>query len=122
MVGTEYKWLHPRNLPDWEVAARAGYVYSKTPVPERTFEPTVPDSDYSAISIGAGFLCREQGAFFGFLPCGILGAKAIGVDLAYQVILYNSRTINNNIDPFGRANGTWDTTIHVGAVNLRLNF
>lgn len=120
MVGTESKWLHPRSLPDWEVAARAGYVYSETPVPESTFEPTVPDSDSHSISVGMGFLCGEQGAFFGFLPCGILSAKAIGLDLAYQLVLFESRTINNNIDP--RVIGKWGTTIHVGAINLRMNF
>ena len=63
--------------------------------------------------------------FLGFIRCGndgtsFLGTTAIGIDLAYQAILYNERSINNNDDP--RVNGIWDTTIHVGALNLRTNF
>jgi len=127
MLGTEYTLLHPVQFPHWELAFRGGYVFSDSPIPENTFKPGVPGSNYHALSIGLGFLCTKQGMFLGFIRCGndgttFLGTTAIGIDLAYQAILYNERGINNNDDPLGRVNGLWDTTIHVGALNLRTNF
>ena len=124
-VGTEYKWLSLANLPDWEIAFRGGYVRSETPIPEQTFEPTVPGSDYNGISIGLGFFCRGGGVFFGVVGCkskseGWFAMRGIGLDLAYQALLYQSRTISNNMNPV--VNGTWDTTFHIGALNLRINF
>ncbi len=121
MVGTEHKWLQPTWLSNWEVAARAGYVYSESPIPSTTFEPTVPDSAYHAPSVGLGFLCAKDGKFLGILPCESFGMKAIGLDLAYQVLLFQERGINNNVNPT-LVNGQWDTTIHVGALTLRMNF
>jgi len=121
MVGTEYKWLKPASLPDWDLIARGGYVRSQTPIPDRTFEPSVPDADQNSISIGWGMLCQGKGRFLGFIKCGEHGIKAIGLDLAYQAVLYQTRTISNNINgPL--INGDWDTTLHVGAFNLRMNF
>ncbi len=120
LIGTEYKALSPLALPNWEVALRAGYIRSETPIPSRTFEPAVPDSDYNAFSAGVGFLCRAPGKFLGILPCHGFGAKAIGLDLAYQVLLYQTRGVNNNQQPL--LNGEWDTTLHVGALSLRVNF
>jgi long-chain fatty acid transport protein len=123
-VGTEYKWLHLPSLPDWEVAVRGSYVRSETPVPERTFHPNVPDSDYNAISVGVGFFCK-RGMFLGLIKCRNgdeerSATTGIGLDLAYQVAFYESRTIRNNIHPI--INGTWDTIVHIGAINLRFNF
>lgn len=127
MLGSEYKLLNPVQLPNWDVAFRGGYVFSESPVPETTFKPDVPDSNYHAISFGLGFLCTNRGLFLGFIRCGndgstLIGTTAIGIDLAYQAILYQSRGITANDDPLGRVNGVWDTIIHVGALNLRTNF
>ena len=124
-VGTEYRWLSPSSLPDWEIALRGGYVRSETPIPERTFEPTVPGSDYNGISIGVGLFCKDRGKFFGLITCqrggeGWMAIRGIGLDLAYQALLYKSRTIRNNILPV--VNGTWDSTFHIGSMNLRINF
>jgi long-chain fatty acid transport protein len=120
LLGTEYKLLSPPALPDWDVAFRAGYIRSETPIPSRTFEPAVPDADYNAFSAGVGFLCRAPGKLLGIFSCDSLGAKAIGIDLAYQILLYQTRGINNNLQPV--LNGEWDTTLHVGALSLRVNF
>lgn len=125
MLGTEYKLFNPVQLPHWDVAFRTGYVFSDSPVPETTFKPDVPDSNYHAYSIGFGVLCSGRGMFLGFIRCGndgttFLGTTAIGIDLAYQAIVYQQRGISNNDD--SRVNGTWDTIIHVGALNLRTNF
>jgi long-chain fatty acid transport protein len=125
MAGTEYKWLTPSGFAGWEIAARGGYIHSATPVPSRTFSPAIPDADYNAFSVGLGLHCRPPGRFLGVIPCGgearrALTPTAIGVDMAYQAVLYNSRLINNNIDP--RVNGAWDTTTHVGSISVRLSF
>lgn len=120
LVGTEYVLLSPSFLPQWDVSFRGGYVRSETPVPSQTLDPSNPDSDFNAFSVGLGFLCHSGGHFLGILPCTDLGGKAIGLDLAYQVLLYEAREIKNNQQPL--LNGTWDTTIHVGAISLRLMF
>jgi long-chain fatty acid transport protein len=120
MVGSEYTLLGPAMLPDWNLSFRTGYIFSQTPVPSRTFDPSNPDSDFHAFSVGLGFQCQGHGKFFGLLPCDSFGAKAIGVDLAYQVLLYEARTITNNQQFL--LNGTWDNTIHVGALTLRTKF
>ncbi len=121
MIGTEYTWLQPDILPHWQVAARAGYVYSESPIPSSSFEPSVPDSAYSAPSVGLGLTCTTGGSFLGIFPCEGFGVKAIGLDLAYQVLLFQTRGVNNNINPT-LVNGKWDTTIHVGALTFRMNF
>ena len=124
MAGTEYKFVKPVWLPSWDVSIRGGYVFADSPVPERTFRPDVPDSNSHSYSAGIGFLCRRGGAFLGVIPCGAgqdgLGVAAIGIDVAYQGIFYQSRGISNNDNP--RVRGVWDTTIHVVSLNLRVNF
>lgn len=119
MVGTEYSLLSPARLPNWDVSFRGGYVRSGTPVRSKFLDPSNPDSKYHAISVGLGFMCQTGGRFLG-LPCNGLGGKAIGLDLAYQVLLYDARNVNNNQQPL--LNGTWDTTIHVGALSLQMKF
>ena len=124
MAGTEYKFVKPAWLPSWDVAIRGGYVFADSPVPEQTFRPDVPDSNSHSYSAGIGFLCQRGGLFLGVIPCAAgrdgLGLAAIGVDVAYQGIFYQSRGILNN--DIHRVHGVWDTTIHVVSLNLRVNF
>jgi long-chain fatty acid transport protein len=120
MVGTEYTLLSPNLLPKWDVSFRGGYVRSETPVRSRTLDPSNPDADFNAFSVGLGFLCQSGGKFLGVLPCNGFGVQAIGIDLAYQVLLYETRNINNNQQPL--LNGKWDTTLYVGALSLRVKF
>ena len=121
MAGTEYKWLKPPLLPEWDFTLRAGYVRSQTPIPDRTFDPSVPDSAFNTLSLGGGMLCHGQGRFLGLFNCGEYGFQAIGLDLAYQAVLFQTRGIRHSI--YGPLiNGNWDTTLQVGALNLRINF
>ncbi len=129
-IGTEYKWLNPAVLPDWDIALRGGYWHSQTPIPDRSFMPTVPDSDQQAVSGGLGLLCKGGGRFLGLVPCGAAEGssfwpKGIGIDLAYQLILYEPRTVSGSAHPVaipGVIDGTYQTTWHVGSLNLRVNF
>lgn len=123
--GTEHKWLRLERFADWELALRAGYWYSQTPVPDGTFNPAVPDANNQTVSIGLGVLCKGTAAFLGVIPCGhagwgALSPSAIGLDLAYQVLLYEPRTVSGNRNP--TVDGTYKTTLHVGSVNVRVTF
>ena len=119
-VGTEYKWLNLPRLPNWDVAVRGGYIRSETPVPEFTFEPLVPDSDFNGFSIGLGVMCREQALFLGLFSCHNPVTKSIGLDFTYVNQLYESRTIADNQQPI--VEGTYETALHAGGIGLRVNF
>lgn len=131
MLGTEYRWLQPTILPHWDIAVRGGYWFSESPMPDLTFNPTFPaDADNHSLSIGTSFLCKGQGKFLGILGCSSGGGnsfwpKSIGVDLAYQVLIYEERTVTGATNPVaipGVLNGIYDTIVHIGALNLRMNF
>jgi len=122
-LGTEHRWLQVPQLADWEVAVRGGYARSQSPIPDATFSPAVPESDYNVVAVGLGMLCKKSATFLGLIPCGRVGKEgrgAIGLDMAYQAVLYESRTIAGNINP--TVNGTYRTLIHIGSINVRVNF
>ncbi len=129
MAGTEYKWIKPKVLPAWDIALRGGYWHSQTPIPDQSFWPTIPDADQHAVSLGLGFLCKSGGRFLGVLECGgtsrsSLWPNAIGMDVAYQAIFYETRTVTGNANPVaipGVVNGTYQTTYHVGSINFRVS-
>jgi long-chain fatty acid transport protein len=126
MIGTEYKWLKLERLPEWEIAARAGFMNIETQMPDQNFNPGIPSANQYIPSFGLGFTCKENGSFLGLTKCGNLGIgpakpKAIGMDLSYQAVFYEERTITNSaINP--AINGTYKTMIHAGGVSLRFNF
>jgi long-chain fatty acid transport protein len=122
-VGTEYKWVSPRWLPDWEVAARSGYTYTEDPVPDRTFNPGIISLPAHTLSLGAGFLCKGAGRFLGLIPCSgesALWPKGIGLDLAYQEWFYESRTVIGNLNP--TVDGTYHAFVHLGTFSFRTLF
>ncbi|WP_447979365.1 OmpP1/FadL family transporter [Candidatus Nitrospira bockiana] len=127
-LGTEWKWLEVPALPSWQVAVRGGYWHSQAAIPDTSFNPAIPDADQHLIVFGLGFLCQKDGRFLGLIPCGASGRlapQAIGLDLAYQAILYETRTVTGSTNPIaipGTIDGTYQTVFHVGAVNLRINF
>ncbi len=123
MIGTEHRWLQMERLPHWEAALRGGYIRSQSPIPDATFNPAVLDSDFHGITVGLGLLCKDGASFVGIIPCGGMGKEgrgAIGLDLAYQAQIYESRTISGNINP--TVNGSYQTLLHIGSLNVRLNF
>ncbi|HEY5932344.1 MAG TPA: outer membrane protein transport protein [Nitrospira sp.] len=122
-VGTEYKWLNPRWLPQWEVAARSGYTYTEDPVPDRTFNPGTISLPAHTLSLGVGFFCKGTGRFLGLIPCSGESAwwpKGIGLDLAYQEWFYESRTVVGNLNP--TVDGTYHAFVHLGIFSLRSMF
>lgn len=125
MVGTEYKWLNLESLPGWEVAARGGYTNQQNQMPDLTFNPGIPSADLHILSTGVGFLCKENGSFFGLTQCdnlgiGVLKPKAIGIDLSYQAGLYEQRTISGNTGLRAPVNGVYASTYHTGGLSIRV--
>ena len=125
MLGTEYKWLTVESLPGWEVALRGGYTNQQTQMPDFGFDPGSPSADVNIVGGGLGFVCKDQGKFFGFIPCGDLGigsvrTKLIGVDFSYQAALYEERTVTGNRNP--TVNGLYKSTLHTGGISIRVAF
>jgi long-chain fatty acid transport protein len=125
LIGTEYRWLKVESMPNWQVAARAGYTHQQTQMPDLTFNPGVPSADVHIVGGGVGFTCLEGGSLFGLIECGELGigpikAKGIGLDLSYQVSLYEDRTVVGNRNP--TVDGLYRTTLHTGGISIRMNF
>lgn len=124
-MGTEYKWLAPAWMPAWDIAVRAGYNRSATPISDAGFSPTPPDATVNVFSVGAGFFCKKAGKMFGLIPCGtdtngLLSRQAMGIDLAYQALVFQQRTVVGS--PNITTDGTYRTTNHIGSVTMRVNF
>lgn len=126
MIGTEYRWLKMETLPGWEMALRAGYTNSPTQVPDLTFDPSIPTADVHIPSVGFGLVCNKGGTILG-LRCGELGVgslkpQAIGIDLSYQLSIYEQRTVTCGCALASAVNGLYRTTYHTGGVSVRMNF
>jgi long-chain fatty acid transport protein len=124
-VGTEWTWFSPPALPNWDIAVRAGYLHSETPIPNRNFNPAFPDADSDTLSVGVGFNCRQQGRFLGLVPCisrreGFLARKALVIDLVFDVVLWESRMIRGN--PAPGVNGLYNTRTYAGGLTAQINF
>ncbi len=125
MIGTEYRMLELQSLPGYEVALRAGYQTQQSQMPDATFDPGIAASTTHIPSFGIGFLCKDGGAFLGLFACGKSGSgafrpSAIGLDLSYQTVIYEDRTIAGNRNP--TVNGQYKTLIHAGGASIRVNF
>jgi long-chain fatty acid transport protein len=96
----------------------AGYLYGGNPIPDKTFEPAIPDANTHLFSIGAS-----------------VKQKKFKVDLAYAFQKLQNRDKNNNItDPVAgivgdpnliaasSANGTYKSNLHMVALSLTYMF
>lgn len=117
-VGSAYTWHEPSMLPHWKITLRGGYLFSETPIPNRTFEPAVPDADYHAFSVGVGLGCQRHGKMLGVIPCATTetGFERMTIDIAYKIKLYEERNITNNRSAV--VNGRWDTVLHAGMMTI----
>ncbi len=85
-------------------AVSAGYLYGQNPVPDSTFDPSIPDSDVHLFCIGG------EAQFGNF-----------GTSLSYAYQLQDERTKSTN--RYGAiANGEYDSDIHLLALSLRYKF
>jgi len=91
-------------------AITAGYLYGKNPVPDSTFDPSIPDSDVHLFCLGGE---AQYGNF--------------GLALSYAYQLQDDRTKSTNrsgadLDPPFNANGEYDSDIHLLALSLSYKF
>lgn len=122
-VGTEYKWLSPGWMQNWDVAVRSGYTRTVNPVPDLTFNPATISLSAHTVSLGAGVLCTGSGRFVGLIPCSgesALWPKGIGLDVAYQEWFYESRTLSGNLNP--TVDGRYQASIHLGNFSFKFLF
>ena len=124
-VGTEFKWLGLMNHHAWDVAFRTGYSRSHHAVKDLSFDPAFPESDIHVASVGMGFVCHSNGKLLGLFACGsdagrFLATSSIGLDIFYQGIVFDTRTVTGNLNP--TVDGTYRTAVHTGGATFRLNF
>ena len=79
------------------VALLAGYLHGDTPVPDATFDPSIPDSVTDVYSLGSEITYRK----FKF-----------ALSYAYQV-LHDRAKVNSLGAPAGSANGVYGSDIHM---------
>lgn len=90
---------------------RGGWYWSEDSVPERNFNPFLPDSDRTGVSLGLGF---RTGRFW--------------VDVAYQFNMSLDRKVSNKVgnNPFPpisqSVNGEYETYSQAGAISVGFNF
>jgi len=73
-LGTECRYSETIDL-------RCGYIYNENATSERTWRPSLPDTDIHFLTAGCGY---RQGN--------------VTIDAALQVVYYETRTIDNNVD------------------------
>ena len=92
------------------IALRGGFFYDQTPIPDNTFDPTIPNGDLYALTIGAGYKWQ-----------------ATSVDIAYLLGFYEKRAINSStIVPDNLAGtttfGSYSTTAQVLVLSVTHRF
>jgi len=93
------------------IALLAGYLYGGNPIPDRTFEPSIPDANAHLFTIGTD-----------------IKYKQLRFDLAYAYQKLQTRSKNNAItDPVSglpafSANGEYKSNIHMVGVSLTYKF
>ena len=86
---------------DWKL--RLSYQHYQTPVPDRTFSPTIPDSAQNVVTAGLGYQ---------------LGAHRF--DLAYSRVFYDTRTISPLDNPV--YSGTYEISAHLVSLAYGMKF
>lgn len=98
-IGTQY------TLTDrWKL--RGGFMYMDSPVPNKTYEPSVPDSDLFGVALGTGYKIGS-----------------VGVDFAYLANIFPTRTVNNTVGaPLSNASGDYKSFANSFALNFSYKF
>ena len=106
-VSTDLKWgsqwlikLGVEHMLSEKLSLRGGYVYGKSPVPERTLSPDNPDSDQHNLAVGFGY---KNNKYF--------------IDLYYNATYYVDRKVTNPI-----LSGKYENFIHALGISLGYRF
>jgi long-chain fatty acid transport protein len=89
---------------------RCGYIYNENATPDSTFRPSLPDTDMHFLTTGFGY---EIGR--------------VTIDTALQVVIYETRTVNNNVDlnetySSSSVDGTYRTLAFCGSLAATYQF
>lgn len=95
-LGADYKVAEHCTL-------RAGYSFIESPIPDRTYSPSIADSDRHVVSVGGGY---DNGKHF--------------VDVAYAYSFLDERDISNNQNP--AYNGHYEYNPHLLTVSYGRRF
>ncbi len=107
LFGAKYK------LTD-SLSILAGYLYSGNPIPDYTFEPTIPDANTHLFTTGISYK-----------------KKNFNFDIAYAYQKLQNRKKNNSIDdnpldgiltPQTAANGTYKSALHMIGMSFTYKF
>ncbi|MDN3512900.1 MAG: OmpP1/FadL family transporter [Candidatus Brocadia sp.] len=100
-------------LTDW-IALLGGYLYGGNPVPDKTFDPIVPDANTHLFTVGTS-----------------MKLKNFKIDLAYGYQKLEGTSKNNSVDDNSSdgllnsatsANGKYETDLHLVGISLCYNF
>ena len=100
-LGGKYRWNE-------RVALLAGYIYGSSPVPDGSFDPSIPDADTHIFCLGTE-----------------LGFQRFTVSLSYAYQMYLDRTKNNSVDPAlapHYADGYYRSDAHLLAMEIGCKF
>ena len=99
-VGMEYQLNDRTQL-------RTGYFYYESPVPESTFDPSIPGSDRHGVTLGVGYEW-----------------DSITIDFAYAAIFVEDRHITNTVGSTSGASvsGKYESFIHLVALTFTYRF
>lgn len=100
-------------LKDW-IALLGGYLYGGNPVPDKTFDPIVPDANTHLFAVGTS-----------------LKFKSFKIDLAYSYQMLEGRGKSNSVDDNASdgllnaatsAKGKYETDLHMVGISFCYNF
>ncbi len=102
-LGAEYR-------PTDSLAVRGGFGLVSSPVPEKTYDPALPDGMRTLLALGGGWR-----------------GERFGADIAYMLAFWKGEKQNevgsgDLLNPEGRANGTYTTLSHILALTLSARF
>jgi long-chain fatty acid transport protein len=99
-VGTEFELAH-------KVYLRGGYYFYDNPVPNSTFDPSLPDSDVHGVTVGLG------------VPVG-----GFAVDLAYKSYFFQKRSVENDIGQTSACSidGLYENAANTMSINVTASF
>jgi long-chain fatty acid transport protein len=95
-IGGEYRY-------DEQFTFRAGYIFDKTPQPDKTVEPVLPDANRNDVTVGIGYNISPQ----------------VNIDAMYMLVLFNSRTVTQSVNPFP---GTYKSVANLFGIDVGYNF
>lgn len=94
-VGGEYRMN--------EFSFRAGYIFDRTPQPDKSVEPMLPDADRHEVTFGLGYKLSEN----------------IDINFAYQFIMFKDRTVESPTNEFP---GSYKNNAHLFGLNIGYKF